>query len=111
MYTPGPGPDWEHIQKYLFWAGVSFVGGILGYIMRKLDNTEKIRTFNAVMEGLSAAFFGTVIGALCVKTNMSLEYIYAIVAFCAWVGSRTVAKWLESYFRKRLDIEVEEDEK
>lgn len=100
----------EHALRYIFWAGVSFIGGILGYVMRKLDNTEKIKFFNAVMEGMSAAFFGTIIGALCVKTNMSLEYIYAIVAFCAWVGSRTVAKYLEAYFRKRFNISPQEDE-
>ncbi|QPB12036.1 holin [Providencia phage PSTCR4] len=96
-------------QKYVFWAVISFIGGALGYIMRKLDTDEKLGIFNVVMEGLSAAFLGVIIAVVCVKSGLSTEWIYSIVAFLAWAGSRAAASYLEAFFRRKFNIGAEGD--
>lgn len=96
-------------QRYVFWAVISFVGGALGYIMRKLDSQERIGIFNVLMEGLSAAFLGVIIAVICIQTGLSAEWIYAIVAFLAWAGSRAASSYLEAFFRRKFNIGNEGD--
>lgn len=104
MLTPDPKWDWT---KIIIFAVLSLFGGSLGYTMRTLDANEKISLWRVLLEGLSAVFFGVVIGVLCMENNVTFGYASALIALTSWIGSRATFLILRAIAYKKVGITPE----
>ncbi|UPT52958.1 holin [Hafnia phage yong3] len=102
-------PEGKWLTAAVF-AVISFVGGALGYVMRTLDAGGKVTLVRTLLEGLSSAFFGFVIGMVYVDFSLSWGFAFALVSVLAWIGSRATIKKLEPFLLKKLGLKPASEE-
>lgn len=90
--------------KSAMYAVLAAIGGALGYIMRTLDQKEKIIWWRALFEALGAAFVGFLVMLVCQEANIGQGYTGVVVGVCGWLGANVTIRLLESVVRKRLGI-------
>lgn len=95
--------------KTLMYAALAAFGGTLGYIMRTVDNQEKVIWWRAALEGTGAAFVGLLFMFVCQEMKLSQGYTGVIVGVSGWLGANVSIRLLETIVRKRLGIAPEEN--
>jgi predicted membrane protein len=97
---------WLHAAAYVLFAAV---GGIMGYLMRTIDNGNKISWPRATLEGGSAAFVGFITMLLCQTLGMSAQWTGVVVGVSGWLGASVSIRMLELVVRKKLGLDSEEE--
>lgn len=81
------------------------VGGLIGYLMRKIDAQEKISWLQALLQTIGAGFVGLLILLTCMEFNFSLQWTGVIVGVFGWLGANVTIRVLERLVLKKLGIE------
>lgn len=81
------------------------VGGLIGSMLRMLDQNGKISWFLVMLEALASAFSGVIVMLLCQALGFNLQWTGVIVGVCGWFGGRTTMLWLEKRVRKIIEGE------
>ena len=105
-------PGWDAISgswwfKTTMYVILAATGGILGYIMRAVDKSERIIWWRAALEGLGAAFVGLLVMFICQEMHLSQGYTGVIVGVCGWLGANVTIRLLESLVRNKLGLKSE----
>lgn len=108
MFGSDPNGNW--VAALLAFVGISFVGGSLGYVMRTLDAGKKVKAGMALLEGLSAAFFGLIMYAVYREFNISLWFAFGLAGLLAWLGSRATLKVFKSLIASRTGIKLDSED-
>lgn len=90
--------------KMLAYALFAAMGGILGHVMRAMDNRQKINKWRAALEGIGAGFVGLLVLFTCTAMNMSDQWTGVIVGVSGWMGANASIRILESLVYKKLGI-------
>lgn len=97
------GTAYEWIQTAL-WAGFAFFGGSMGYIMRRIEKSEKVIWLRVVVEGAAASFTGILVLFVCQQMQLSLQWTGVAVGVCGWLGASWTIGALEKLLSKKLGI-------
>ena len=79
------------------------VGGLIGSMIRMLDDTGKINWTITLIEALASAFSGVIVMLLCQALGFNLQWTGVIVGVCGWFGGRTTMLWLERRVRRIIE--------
>lgn len=93
--------DWDWFKVAVFTI-IAVVGGCLGYTARKLDAKEKFSLGVFFFEGISAGFFGFLVGMVSMEHNASLGWGGSAIGVLSWFGSRSMVALLKPIVVKRL---------
>lgn len=88
----------------LAYAALAALGGLLGYIMRAIDNKEKINKARAFLEAMAAGFVGLLMMLTCSAFHLSREWSGVIVGLCGWLGAQATIRILEQLVYKKLGV-------
>lgn len=99
-------PDFNWIKVLAFAAFASF-GGVMGHLMRTLDQGAKINWAKAGMEGLAAGFVGLLVLMACSAMQIDESWTGVIVGVSGWMGANASIRVLETLVFKRLGISQE----
>lgn len=105
-------PGWDAISgswwfKTAMYAILAASGGVLGYIMRAVDKSERVLWWRALLEGLGAAFVGLMFMFICQEMKFSAGYTGVIVGVAGWLGANVSIRLLESLIRNKLGLKSE----
>lgn len=89
----------------LFYSGLSAFGGAVGYIMRTLEQGNKINYARVALEGGAAGFVGVLVTLLCTALHLSSEWTGVIVGVSGWIGANGSIRLLEKAINKKLGID------
>lgn len=81
------------------------VGGLVGSMIRMLDNCDKVRWGIVAVETLASAFSGVIVMLLCQSLGLPMKITGVVVGTCGWFGGRTTMLWLETRVRRILEGE------
>lgn len=80
----------------------SAFGGMIGYTMRTIDGKQQFKLWRVIVEGLGAAFVGTLVMMLCEAMHLAPQWTGVIVGVCGWLGASTTIRMLESVVRNKI---------
>lgn len=83
---------WTRLIAYIALASL---GGVLGYIMRALDQDQRPSLFRSIMEGVAAGFAGVILLLLCQALEVDEKMIGVIVGVGGWLGASATIRRLE----------------
>lgn len=101
-------PSWEQFKTWYLAALLILLaafGGLVGSIVRMLDEKVKISWLVAIVETGASAFSGAIVMLLCQALGFNLQLTGVVVGVCGWVGGRTTMVWLETRVRKIVEGE------
>lgn len=90
--------------KMIAYGAFAAFGGLMGHLMRTLDNDHAINWQRAVLEGVAAGFVGLLICLLCNALNLSEQWTGITVGLSGWLGANASIRFLESIVFKKLGI-------
>jgi hypothetical protein len=90
--------------KMMLYAAFAAFGGMLGYLLRSINNEKPIQLGRAIVECFAAGFVGILVLFACQATNLSEQWTGMIVGVCGWLGASATIAMLETLVRKRLGI-------
>ena len=90
--------------KVTLYAAFAAFGGVMGHLVRSINNDQKISIGRAIVEGCSAGFVGILVLFACQASNLSEQWTGVIVGVCGWLGASATIAMLETLVRKRLGI-------
>lgn len=88
---------WVKLGAYL---SLAVVGGILGYLMRTLENGQKPSLLRSLLEGLAAGFTGLLLLLLCQVSGIGPEMTGVIVGIGGWLGASATIRRIEPFVFK-----------
>lgn len=83
---------WTRLIAYIALAAT---GGILGYIMRSMDQNVRPSLARSLVEGLAAGFAGVILLFLCQALDVDDKMIGVIVGVGGWLGASATIRRLE----------------
>lgn len=103
MLPENPWDSW--IVRALAYVSLSTIGGIIGYILRSMENRKKILISHLLARAAGSMFAGFIILLLC--QAMALDYIWTgvVVGLFGWLGADVSIKLVETFVFKKLGIE------
>lgn len=90
---------WLKLAAYI---ALAIVGGILGYLMRALENGHKPSLLRSLLEGLAAGFTGLLLLLLCQVSGIGPEMTGVIVGIGGWLGASATIRKIEPLVFKPL---------
>lgn len=93
----------EWLQTVL-WAGFAFFGGTIGYVMRRIDKSEKVIWWRVLLEGCAAAFTGVLVLLVCQQMQLSLQWTGVAVGVCGWLGASWTIGMLEKVLSNKFGL-------
>lgn len=91
--------------KAVAYAIFAAVGGVMGHLMRTIDNRQRIHWGRALLQGGAAAFVGVLVLLVCQAMDLSEQWTGVIVGVSGWLGANATIRMLETIMYKRLGIE------
>lgn len=107
---------------YVWWAKacafvmLAAIGGMLGYVMRTLDNAGvPLKWSRTLLEGFASGFVGMLVMLLCHVLGFNDQWTGVVVGVMGWLGANVSIRILESKVLKQLGLsknkkESEDDE-
>ncbi len=92
---------WFKVTCYALFA--SF-GGMMGHLLRNIDDGKPINWLRAMLEGCAAGFVGLLVLFACQAMVLSESWTGVIVGVSGWLGASTTIKMLETVVRKKLGV-------
>lgn len=90
---------WVKLGAYVLLA---VIGGVLGYLMRALENGHKPSLMRSVLEGTAAGFTGLLLLLLCQVSGIGPEMTGVIVGIGGWLGASATIRKIEPLVFKPL---------
>lgn len=90
---------WIKLGAYLVLA---VIGGVLGYLMRAIENGHKPSLLRSLLEGATAGFAGLLILLLCQVSGIGPEMTGVIVGIGGWLGASATIRKIEPLVFKNL---------
>ena len=81
-------------------------GGIMGHLLRTMDNAESIHWGRTVLQGSAAGFVGLLVFLACKAMLLSEEWTAVIVGVCGWLGANATIKMFEKLVFKKFGIDA-----
>jgi hypothetical protein len=98
----GPDPGWWQAAAYSFFAATA---GVLGYVMRTMDNGARPSFWRAVVEGTSAGFVGLLAMWLCQAAGLSQQWTAVTVGVCGWLGATASIQMLQRFVWAKFGLD------
>ena len=99
----------EQFREWYITTGLflilAMLGGLIGSMIRMLDDKGHINWFVVAVESLASAFSGVIVMLLCQALGFNLQWTGVIVGVCGWFGGRTTMLWLEARVRRIVEGE------
>lgn len=99
--------DFAWWLRALAYAAFAALGGILGHLMRIVNQKSKVHWGRAVLEGVAAGFVGLLVLFLCDAMKLGQQWTGIIVGVSGWIGASATMRLLELIVRRRLDVPSE----
>jgi len=103
MLPEDPWSSWWF--KATAYSLLASIGGIIGYLMRKIDASEKISWSQAALQFIGAGFVGFLVLLTCQEFNFSMQWTGVIVGVFGWLGANVTIRVLEKIVLKKLGVE------
>lgn len=100
-------PEALHWIKAIGYILIAFIGGVLGYMIRSMNNKEKVDRNRLFVEGCASAFVGMLVMMLCQEINVSPQITGMAVGVFGWLGASVSIALLERWLYSRLGISKE----
>ena len=97
--------EWNWWFRAAAYASFAALGGVMGHLMRMVDNKDPINWARACLEGASAGFVGLLMLFVCDALSLGQQWTGVIVGVSGWLGANVTIRMLESIVRKRLGID------
>jgi len=93
------------LVETLLFSLFAAVGGLLGYVLRTLNNEKTPTWFRSLIEALSSAFVGLIAMLACKAMGLDWRWSGVIVGVFGWIGAEASIAMLAKVVRRRLGIE------
>lgn len=80
-------------------------GGLMGHLLRTIDDDKKVNWRRAMLEGAAAGFVGLLVLLVCQAMDLSEQWTGVIVGVSGWLGANATIRMLESVVLKKLGID------
>lgn len=92
-----------YVKATLYGLFASF-GGVMGHLMRAIDNGHSIIWWKAALEGAAAGFVGLLVLLMCQATEVGEQWTGVIVGVSGWLGANASIRLLESLIYQKLGL-------
>lgn len=106
MIPEDPNNEWFKLGAY---AALAAVGGMLGSVMRTIDDRKKITWWIVFAQGAAAAFVGCLTYFLCVALELSQAWTGITVGVLGWLGANATIGVLSKIVFNKLGITVQSE--
>ena len=79
-------------------------GGVMGHLLRTMDEKNPIHWGRTSLQGAAAGFVGLLVFLVCRAMLLSEEWTAVIVGVCGWLGANATIKVLEKLVFNKLGI-------
>lgn len=98
--------------KTILYTALASGGGLLGYLMRTLENEdEKIHWGKALVQAAGSGFTGFLVLMMCRAMGLSDLWTGAIVGFFGWMGAAATIVVLEKVIYRKLGVTKDDSDK
>lgn len=98
--------------KGLLYTVLASGGGLLGYLMRTLENEdEEIHWGKAFVQAAGAGFTGFLVMLVCRAMGLSDLWTGGIVGFFGWMGASATIVVLEKVIYRKLGVTKDDSDK
>lgn len=97
----------EKILGYLHdgrWALFGFIGGAIGYLLRRDGDYRRVKPSELIVEGLGAGFVGAIVSMGAQYYTLGAPETGALVGISALIGARATLKFLREQLAERFYI-------
>lgn len=101
-------PNNVGIWEVIIFGFISAVGGLLGYLMRAMNNNWKITYSRAALECASSGFVGILTMFACRALNLDWMWSGLVVGVFGWLGAGASIAVFTKLIRKKLGIKLDE---
>lgn len=103
--TP-PDDLWNHwLVRAVAYSLLATLGGVMGYLMRSIDQRRKICFLHMAIEGSAAGFVGFLVLLVCESLQLDVRWIGVIVGVAGWLGANATIRLVESAVYSKLGIQ------
>jgi len=101
-------PNNVGIWEIVIFGTIAAIGGLLGYLMRAMNNNWKITSARAALEAVSSGFVGILTMFACTAMDLDLMWSGFIVGVFGWLGAGASISIFAKIIRKKLGIPKDE---
>jgi len=100
------------LARTFAYGGFAAIAGLLGHLMRVIEQGGKVSFWIALVKALSSGFAGVLIYMACQALDVSGPWVGVIVGTTGWMGADASIRLLETLIYRKLGItkEVRQDD-
>ena len=95
-----------NIIEILQFAGLSAMGGLLGYLMRQATREQPIKLSRATLEAVASGFIGVITMFLCHAIGLSWYWSGAVVGVLGWLGAEASIVVIAHAIRGKIGLDL-----
>lgn len=95
-----------NIIEVLQFAGLSAMGGLLGYLMRQATREQPIKLSRATLESVASGFIGIITMFLCHAMGLPWYWSGAVVGVLGWLGAEASIVVISRVIRGKIGLDL-----
>ena len=95
-----------NIIELLQFAGLSSMGGLLGYLMRQATREQPIKLGRATLEAVASGFIGIITMFLCHAIGLPWYWSGAVVGVLGWLGAEASIVVIARAIRGKIGLDL-----
>ena len=95
-----------NIIEILQFAGLSAMGGLLGYLMRQATREQPIKLSRATLEAVASGFIGVITMFLCHAIGLPWYWSGAVVGVLGWLGAEASIVVIARVIRGKVGLDL-----
>ena len=95
-----------NIIEILQFAGLSAMGGLLGYLMRQVTRKQPIKLGRATLEAVASGFIGIITMFLCHAIGLPWYWSGAVVGVLGWLGAEASIVVIARAIRGKIGLDL-----
>ena len=95
-----------NIIELLQFAGLSAMGGLLGYLMRQATRKQPIELSRATLEAVASGFVGVITMFLCHAIGLPWYWSGAVVGVLGWLGAEASIVVIARAIRGKIGLDL-----
>lgn len=95
-----------NIIEILQFAGLSAMGGLLGYLMRQATRGQPIKLSRATLEAVASGFVGVITMFLCHAIGLPWYWSGAMVGVLGWLGAEASIVVIARVIRGKVGLDL-----
>ncbi|QXO06738.1 hypothetical protein PHAGE_JEFFCO_3 [Acinetobacter phage JeffCo] len=95
-----------NIIEILQFAGLSAMGGLLGYLMRQATREQPIKLGRATLEAVASGFIGVITMFLCHAIGLPWYWSGAVVGVLGWLGAEASIVVIARAIRGKIGLDL-----